>query len=108
MKVIAMLKDSLRETLDAKLFYVMVGLSLLTVVLAASVTYTPVTMEERLKADTDMANMFIRMQPGMEQLSFQFTIENFDRLDKQKEPWLGDYRFDHVVKFSLPDAGGKL
>src|SRR5262249_60061492 len=74
----------------------------------AGVTSAQLTREERLRADTDMANMFIRMQPGMEQLSFQFTIENFDRLDKQKEPWLGDYRFDHVVKFSLPDAGGKL
>lgn len=104
MKFLAILKDSLRETLDAKLFYVMVVLSLLTVLLAASVTYTPVSMEDRLKAETQFVNMMIGAQPGAERLNFRFDIENFERQDKRTEPWLGDYQFEYVVKFSLPEG----
>lgn len=41
MKFLAMLKDSLLESLDSYLIYVTVGLSLLVTVLASSVTFTP-------------------------------------------------------------------
>jgi hypothetical protein len=40
-KFIAILKDSLREAIDAKVFYVMVGLSAVLTLLAATVTFTP-------------------------------------------------------------------
>ena len=36
-----MLKDSLLEAIDAKVFYVMIGLSLLVTLVAATVTFTP-------------------------------------------------------------------
>jgi ABC-type transport system involved in multi-copper enzyme maturation permease subunit len=41
MKFLAMLKDSLREAIDAKVFYVMVGLSTLLILLALTATFTP-------------------------------------------------------------------
>jgi ABC-type transport system involved in multi-copper enzyme maturation permease subunit len=41
MKFLAMLKDSLREAIDAKVFYVMVGLSALLILLAMTMTFTP-------------------------------------------------------------------
>ena len=41
MKFLAILKDSIREAIDAKVFYVMVGLSLLIVLLTLSITFTP-------------------------------------------------------------------
>jgi ABC-type transport system involved in multi-copper enzyme maturation permease subunit len=41
MKFIAILKDSLREAIDAKVFYVMVGLSLLLIFVAATARFTP-------------------------------------------------------------------
>jgi ABC-type transport system involved in multi-copper enzyme maturation permease subunit len=41
MKFLAILKDSLREALDAKVFYVMIGLSLLVILVAATITFTP-------------------------------------------------------------------
>ena len=44
-KFFAILGDSLRETRDSKLFYVMVSLSALTVLMAGSVTFTSLTME---------------------------------------------------------------
>ena len=39
MKFLAILKDSLREALDLKIFYAMVALSLLTVVLVSSISF---------------------------------------------------------------------
>jgi ABC-type transport system involved in multi-copper enzyme maturation permease subunit len=41
MKFLAMLKDSLREAIDSKVFYVMVGLSVVLILLACTVTFTP-------------------------------------------------------------------
>jgi hypothetical protein len=41
MKFLAMLKDSLREAIDSKVFYVMVGLSVFLSLLAVSVGFTP-------------------------------------------------------------------
>ena len=41
MKFLAILGDSLRESIDAKVFYVMVGLSALLVALALSCTFRP-------------------------------------------------------------------
>jgi ABC-type transport system involved in multi-copper enzyme maturation permease subunit len=41
MKFLAMLKDSLREAIDSKVFYVMVGLSTLLILLALTTTFTP-------------------------------------------------------------------
>jgi ABC-type transport system involved in multi-copper enzyme maturation permease subunit len=41
MKFLAMLNDSLREAIDSKVFYVMVGLSAIVIMLALTVTFTP-------------------------------------------------------------------
>ena len=41
MKFLAILRDSLREAIDLKVFYVMVGLSAFLIVLALTVTFTP-------------------------------------------------------------------
>jgi len=48
MKFLAILRDSLREAIDAKVFYVMLGLSVLLIVLAASCTFTPTAGGEML------------------------------------------------------------
>src|SRR5947209_2844025 len=50
MKFLAMLKDSLRETLDVKLFHVLVGLSALVVLFVFSITYKPMDMAQQLQA----------------------------------------------------------
>ena len=103
-KFFAILGDSLRETRDSKLFYVMVGLSALTILFAGSVTFTPLTMEQLLEATTDGPNMAGNFSPELKQIGFRVSIQNFERLDDQREPWLGDYRFDEVVSFTLPAA----
>ena len=41
MKFLAMLKDSLREAIDAKVFYVMVALSLLLILFVLTTSFKP-------------------------------------------------------------------
>ena len=41
MKFLAVLKDSLREAIDTKVFYVMIGLSLLVALFTGTMTFTP-------------------------------------------------------------------
>src|SRR5262245_53981836 len=46
MKFLAILKDSLREAIDSKVFYVTVGLSLLLILLIGSISFRPVPAGE--------------------------------------------------------------
>jgi ABC-type transport system involved in multi-copper enzyme maturation permease subunit len=51
MKFLAILKDSVREAIDFKIFYVLVGLSLVLALVAFSISYTPVPGGERVVRD---------------------------------------------------------
>src|SRR6266851_810989 len=101
MKFLAMLKDSLRETLDVKLFYVMVGLSLLVCLLIGSITYTPVPMQERLEVQMGLVNFLISTQlkadPQLSGLDVRLSIDDFQQTNNAPEPWLGDYRFYYTL-----------
>src|SRR4051812_44289022 len=111
MKFLAILKDSLRETLDISLFYVMVGISLLTVLLVASISYEPVTVQRKLAFQTGALNSAIAFQLSARpdaKITFHVGIENFGRLDQRTEPWLGDYRFDYAVTFAAADDPNPL
>jgi ABC-type transport system involved in multi-copper enzyme maturation permease subunit len=109
MKFLAILKDSLRETLDVKLFYVMLILSLLVVLLVSSVTYKPVSMERRLTFQTDAINFAFRMQMASQAetqgLDARFDIKDF-RQTGPPEPWLADYHFLYTVSVTSRDVGG--
>ncbi|MFO0877340.1 MAG: ABC transporter permease subunit [Gemmataceae bacterium] len=71
MKFLAMLRDSLREAIDAKVFYVMVGLSLLLIALASTIRFTPrpggkmVMTLAALPVSLDLSNLDLEeMQKG--------------------------------------------
>ncbi|HKB37719.1 MAG TPA: hypothetical protein VKD72_14830, partial [Gemmataceae bacterium] len=49
MKFLAILRDSLRETIDTKVFYVMVGLSVLLTLFALGVTFHPRPAQDSLE-----------------------------------------------------------
>jgi ABC-type transport system involved in multi-copper enzyme maturation permease subunit len=106
MKFLAMLRDSLRETLDVKLFYVMVGLSLLVLLLVASVVYKPVTIERYLRFTTGLLNKAIQADPNSAKFNFRIDYENFQRKDggSESEPWLGDYEFDYVIEIGVREG----
>lgn len=112
MKFLAILKDSLRETLDVWLFYVMVGLSVLTVALVACVSYDPVSADQYLTFNTFQPLVGITSQLHSNEetrgLDVAIDIENFERTDKRTEPWLGDYKFDYVFRFSTRETKNPL
>jgi len=108
MKFIAILKDSLRETLDVKLFYVTVAISVLTLVLVCSIVYKPVPIDKQLGFITTLQNAALRQQMQQRtngRVRLQVEFENIERLDDRKEPWLGDYRFDYVIAWSVGTEG---
>jgi len=104
MKFLAVLRDSLRETLDVKLFYVMVGLSVLVLVGVGSVSYNPVSVERFVTFQSGMINQLIRADPNAAKLHVRLDYENFKRLDDRTEPWLGEYDFDYVIEFGLREG----
>ena len=105
MKFLAILKDSLRETLDVKLLYVLMGLSLLVVLFAGSVTYKPVTVEEQTRFIFEKAINF-QMEAQLQQkfqkarLKPSFVLSDFKRTDNgdPAKPWQGDYQFIYSLK----------
>jgi ABC-type transport system involved in multi-copper enzyme maturation permease subunit len=112
MKLLAILRDSLKETLDVKLFYVMVGLSLLVVLLVGSITYKPVSVQERIEFVNKLQNLAIRQQlaaqPQTQSLDFHLNTEEFQKISDEPEPWLANYRFMYVVTLSIGKEAAKL
>jgi ABC-type transport system involved in multi-copper enzyme maturation permease subunit len=99
MKFLAMLGDSWRETLDSKLFYVLIGLSGLVVLLVGSITYRPVPLEEAVPIEVALMNMRL---PGKGEMVAYNAID-VERLDEGGVPWQGDSRFIcEVLSYSDP------
>jgi ABC-type transport system involved in multi-copper enzyme maturation permease subunit len=112
MKFLAILKDSLRETLDVKLFYVLVALSLIVVLLVASISYKPVPMERQVRFLIGLVNLGLRAQfqsrPETQGIDLRVDIEDFEQTDNRSEPWLGNYRFLYVFTLSRTSQPGLL
>jgi ABC-type transport system involved in multi-copper enzyme maturation permease subunit len=97
MKFLAILKDSLRETLDVKLFYVLVGLSLLVVLFVGSITYKPEPIETQLKPLVGIVGKAISAEfqehQATRRLNADPEISDVVRVDPAREPWETDHRF---------------
>jgi len=94
MKALAIFYDSLREALDSKVLYVTVGLSLLVILLTASVSFRQIPVQEQVENLAEFATIMA----GMQQTSEEFRVANFQQVNDAADPWQGDYRFDWVVK----------
>jgi len=111
MKYLAILKDSLREAIATRVFYVMVGLSGVLMIFVASISFRPLTMEEELQAGLRQLNWVLSLQsqhqPQKERVRFEIT--DFQQQSEATEPWLGDYRFNlHMHLPGEPGAGKAL
>jgi ABC-type transport system involved in multi-copper enzyme maturation permease subunit len=107
MKYLAILKDSLREAIDTKVFYVMVGLSGLLMLFIASISFRPLSMEEELKVGFRQFNWLLSLQAQnqAQKDSLRFEISDFEQLRDGGEPWLGDYRF--TFHMHVPNEAGQ-
>jgi ABC-type transport system involved in multi-copper enzyme maturation permease subunit len=121
MKFLAILKDSLREALDTWVFYVMVGISLLTILLIGHIAYRPVSVEEaarrniagmnwllqrtfdRAKQGADKGNQADKGKKAEEVANGPppaFDVEDFEQTNPDAaQPWQTGYRFYLTLRF---------
>jgi ABC-type transport system involved in multi-copper enzyme maturation permease subunit len=100
-KFLAILRDSLRETLDYKILYVTIGLSLLTILAVASISYEPVSVQDLVETKLKFLNGMIA-QHAPPQGGAGFILDGFKRLDGPSEPWLADYEFNLEIRSLVP------
>ncbi len=98
MKYLAILKDSVREALDSKVLYVLMGLSVLVILAVAGMTFEPQPASIGLLE-------ILRRFPGAKAMAFQETEPplHLDMVDLElsdgdkKRPWNDDYSFTLIV-----------
>src|SRR5690349_8619235 len=96
MKYLAILRDSVREAIDAKVLYVMLGLSTLLILLVLSLSFRPFSVEDSVKQVRDSLNWAMGFQPPGTQLHFDYA----DFWQSQAaEPWQADYSFALLVEY---------
>lgn len=103
MKFLAILKDSLREALDTKVFYVMVGFSLLVVLFVGSIGYQPVSVEEEAHRVTDQMTWLFQHFGAKQNLGSvqRWDVKDFEKTKPNAAPWQTGYRFALTVDFDL-------
>jgi ABC-type transport system involved in multi-copper enzyme maturation permease subunit len=120
MKFVAILKDSLREAFDAKVFYFLAGLSCVIILLTGSMSFQPVTVEGEVRLRAEQMTWLFQQGARLmqeqgnknrppdgvpkEDLSKHVPkvgISDFQQLTAG-EPWNSSYRFNFDVTF--PDA----
>ena len=108
MKFLALMKDSLREAIDAKVFYVTVAMSFILVLIVGSVSFRPLTAEEEIAERGQLLWLLKLLVQAKSQSSpedFVLHIDNFEQTNKDEhpEPWNGAYQFDVVLTFTTPE-----
>lgn len=100
MKYLAILKDSLRETIDGKVFLVMIVLTLVAMIAAAQLSFTPEPPEKAFKIMLELPNqMLASMGRELGQGSMpSYHAENVKSLSDAGKPWNGHYKLDFVAK----------
>src|SRR5438067_4282384 len=104
MKFLAILRDSLRETIDTKVFYVMVALSGLLTLFAFGISFTPGRPEDAMKAianlslKAEVSGLSAQQRAVFNQIMQSFNVRAYEvtrleALDDASYPPDGRYRF---------------
>ena len=102
MKLPALLKDSLREALDRKIFAAMLILGGLLTLVVASISYRPITVEEEVQAAARQWQFLTGMHQDTGKPTY--AIEGFSQTNASTEPWRGDYQFVWTVTAKDADS----
>jgi len=101
MKYLAILKDSLLEALDTKVFYAMIGLSSLVILFIASISYRPVTFEGEVRKDVGTLNWLVGfMKEQYPDGPPHVELLDFEQTNPDVPPWEGNYRFTVTMEFA--------
>jgi ABC-type transport system involved in multi-copper enzyme maturation permease subunit len=105
MKYFAILKDSLLEALDTKVFYAMMALSGVAILLVASISFRPVTLEGEVRRDTETLNWLVGlMRDKYPDGPPKVEMTEFEQTNPGEPEWEGNYRF--VVTMEFPNDKG--
>jgi ABC-type transport system involved in multi-copper enzyme maturation permease subunit len=115
MKFLAIMKDSLREAIDSKVFFVMVALSSVMILLACTLSFKPQPAEELFKAlvillNTDPSDLSIeklqRFGFSAKQAGLRlYDVKGVDALNGSLSDPDGDYLVTVVVRYAeTPEA----
>ena len=96
---LAFLKDSYREARSGWMLQIMLVLSLLLIVLVASIGFRPITVQDQLAGPLRLMTRLMATNPeGYERMGKpEFTIEKVVATQPEAQ-WRSDYEFDFVVK----------
>jgi len=98
MKYLAILKDSVREALDSKVLYVLMGLSLLVIIAVAGMTFEPQSPSLGLLGILHRFPGGTAMFMQETEAPLNYDIINLEQVDSDKNrPWDGHYRFTLLV-----------
>ncbi|OWK44988.1 ABC transporter permease [Fimbriiglobus ruber] len=97
MKFYAFLRDSYREAVSGWVLQIMLALTVILVLLVASVSFRPITLKDDLDTHLLLLNFALSRQPDSGVRDSKYAIENLAASDPS-EPWKSDYSFDFVVK----------
>src|SRR6516162_8442682 len=116
MKFLAMLKDSLRESIDSKVFYVMVGLSALLTLITATLSFKPhsgeklmqllaipLTIDDARDLNADRL-MAAAMHPGFK----AYEVKSAVPLDGAPEGPTSPYQVTLVAHCQTPEEAAKV
>ena len=97
MKYFAILRDSLRETVDSKVLYVLFLLSTLVIAFVASIYFKPGTAEETFRQFTNR-NIYRSLDNPLgggrwKDNMAQFEYRKVEQLGGDKDSPLGEYKF---------------
>jgi hypothetical protein len=95
-KFVAFLKDSYKEAVSGWILQILLILSLLFIGLVASTSFNRASLHDDLKEKIEPLSSLGFFMP--ESGSPTFSVENYRLTNDAKEPWLGNYEFDVVVK----------
>jgi ABC-type transport system involved in multi-copper enzyme maturation permease subunit len=116
MKFLAILKDSVREAIDYKVFYVMVGLSVLIAVLALSLSFTPVAGAREvvqdfailpLNNDADSLDSATAFNVLFQLRPLAFSVKSVEPLDGAPDVPTSRLKVVLEAKFNTADAAQK-
>jgi ABC-type transport system involved in multi-copper enzyme maturation permease subunit len=107
MKYLAIFKDSFREAIDTKVFYVLAIMSLFVVILVGSISYTPVEADQAIKGIVeDQAFHLIYADKGKSMLPqpllASLNVNNVKALTDDSEPSARDHSFELTVNEYMP------
>jgi len=112
MKFVALMRDSLRETIDSKVFFVVLAISLLFIGLMATLSLTPNA------PDQAMQKLIDKLPDGAEKVTLpilgelnatpprtKYSIADLKGPEGAKRPWEGEYTFTIESRDEEPSGG---